>query len=389
MNEIERQISSKFERLFIHKDSLDSEVTHRLKIFFKSDNIEVVSDRPFFDTNSRLSREEFDRSKKNLFLTKFKGEFFKRCPGSKPGLACCNYYVLNWGLQCDFNCSYCYLQSFINSPVTTLYTNIEDAVNELKTIATEGAGINLRIGTGEVVDSLSLDPLTLYSQTLIRFFRTVPNWQLEFKTKSSYVDQFLQEPHSKNVIVSWSINPQLIIENEEHLTASLMQRLASAKKCIKNGFKIAFHIDPVIWHPQWKASYSQLVETILEQFSPEDLSYLSIGALRYQKEQRHMIRERFGTKSLSLSGEMFPSSDGKLRYDFTLRTEMYNFILERFKNHSAKWKIFICMETPEAWLSAEAENPYRSEQLKDLFDPKVPSSVSKNLNQAMANPPTN
>ena len=95
--------------------------------FFPTDKIEWVSVRPFSGSRGELSAREYDRSKRNLYITPFLGSYFKRCPGAKPGLLCCNYFILNWGQQCDMNCSYCYLQSFINNPVMTLYSNLENA----------------------------------------------------------------------------------------------------------------------------------------------------------------------------------------------------------------------------------------------------------------------
>jgi spore photoproduct lyase len=267
------------------------------------------------------------------------------------------------------NCSYCYLQSFINSPVMTIYTNLEDAFSELRAMGLSEQA--LRIGTGETVDSLSLDHFTLYSHDLIAFFRDFPKWTLEFKTKSAKVDQFLDVEHAGNVIVSWSVNPQNIIDNEEHLTASLRERLDAAMKCVERGFKIAFHIDPMIWHPDWENSYRNLADEIAWRFTPAQLPYMSVGALRFQPEQRAMMRERFGLKSYVTSAETFPGADGKLRYDAKLRQRMFQFVMERFQFHSKDWRIFMCMETPESWLKTTGANPFKQERLNDLFDTRV------------------
>src|ERR1700679_159533 len=151
---------SKFDRIFIDQRSVGSPLAERFVARFPADMISVVGERPFAGVKGELSAAEFDRSKRNLFLTPYSGQFFKRCPGSKPGLLCCNYFVLNWGQQCDMNCSYCYLQSFINSPVMTLYSNLDDAFSELRELFRSLPETKIRIGTGEVVDSLSLDPLT-------------------------------------------------------------------------------------------------------------------------------------------------------------------------------------------------------------------------------------
>lgn len=365
------QLIRKFDKIYIDQVSWDSPLSKRFQKLFRSEQIEKVQSRPFAKSGSRLSKEEFERSKRNLFLTEFKGHFFKRCPGNGPGLACCNYFVLNWGQQCDFNCSYCYLQSFLNSPVTTLYTNVDRALDELREMALSMKDHNLRVGTGEVVDSLSLDPLTLFSHQLIAFFKDYPKWNLEFKTKSDNVNQLLEIEASKNIIVSWSLNPQPLVETEEHGTASLDERLHAARKCLDHGYSIAFHIDPVMYHPEWKFNYGKLVQEITQRFSPHEIPYMSLGSLRYQPEQRHLMRERFGQKSLPLHYEMFPGKDGKLRYDQELRQEMFQWIIGEFKSKSPLWKIFLCMETPETWLGSQQDNPFKSEGLKELFDTQV------------------
>lgn len=267
------------------------------------------------------------------------------------------------------NCSYCYLQSFINSPVTTLYSNIEDALTELEEMGKTSRDQKIRIGTGETVDSLSMDEFTLHSKKLISFFKDYPNWTLEFKTKSAKVDQFLNEGPAPNTVVSWSINPQNVIESEEHLTASLAERLSAAQKSLQSGFQVAFHIDPMIYHTGWRESYSQLVSEITSRFKPEQINVISIGALRFQPEQRHMMRERFGNISMVNKSEMFKSKDGKLRYDEELRSTMFKHVLHSFKEVSKDWKIFLCMETPETWLSIDKKNPHKDEGIKDLFKP--------------------
>lgn len=369
-----QSILNRFEKIFVNSEVTGSNLAERfLKLAPKK--VEIVSERPWSETNGVLSPREYERSKKNIYVTKFKGRFFKRCPGAKPGLACCNYYVLNWGLQCDMDCSYCYLQSYINSPVTELYANWTDSLSELKELFKEHADLPLRVGTGEVLDSLSLDPLTLFSHPLIEAFREFPKWTLEFKTKSANVDQFLKQAHAGNVVVSWSINPQNIIKSEEHGTAPLKERLAAARKCLDHGFPIGFHIDPMIWHSDWKENYKCLVDQICERFSPSEVPYVSLGAIRFLPEQRSFMRERFGMESLSLKGEMFPGRDGKLRLHQSVRDEMFRFVIDRFHQLDPRWKVFLCMETPESWMSAYTRPPQKVTELQTLFDSQVPRKI--------------
>lgn len=367
-NNIER-ILHHFEKIFIETKSVSSPVAQRILDLAPAEKITICDGKPPMTSTGDFTGEEYTRSKKLLFVTEHPGLFFKRCPGAKKGLACCNYYVLNLGLQCDMDCSYCYLQSFINTPYTIIYSNVDQALRELDGIYRDFGDTHVRIGTGEVIDSLSLDPLTLYSKTLIEFFKDKPSWRLEFKTKSNYVDQFIDDGHAGNVIVSWSINPQFIVGREEHKTAPLAARLEAARRCLDKKFQIAFHIDPVIWHEEWKENYTLLIDEITTRFSPEDMPYISLGSLRFKPEQKDMMRERFGMNSLVTRAEMFQGAAGKMRYDQSLREEMFQFIIKEFKARNPNWKIFLCMETPETWINSTGDLPIKKEDLRGLFKP--------------------
>lgn len=369
--EVKPEILNNYEKVFITYDALETELASRVQQLFPKEKIHIVDSDPYENFKGTLSAEMFDQSKKMLLVTPFKGQFFKRCPGAtqKKTLTCCNYYVLNLGSQCNMNCSYCYLQNYLNSPITKLYSNIDKALQELEEMAVQHPDMPFRVGTGEITDSLSLDEITLYSRKLINFFKRFPNWMLEFKTKSNTVDQFLDLGGSKNIIVSWSINPQYIIGKEEHGTASLQDRITAAKKCLQAGFSLALHIDPLIWHPEWKENYKEFVELLLQNFKPDDIQVISIGALRLQPEQRQIMKERFGLNSLVTSAEMFPSEGAKLRYDFHLRNEMFQFIIKKFKSNNDRWNIFLCMETPETWIQNFNTTPMHVPGLKDYFRP--------------------
>lgn len=365
------ELINSFEKVYIDQTSINSAVAQRCLSLFPMEKVEIVSEEPFSNLKRTLTAEEFDQSKKILFVTEFKGQFFKRCPGSSQSKAinCCNYHVLNLGSQCNMNCSYCYLQSYLNSGVSKIYSNIDQALIELDLMAAQNAHHPFRVGTGEIIDSLSLDQITLFSRRLIPFFKKYPKWTLEFKTKSDHVDQFLDLGPSKQTVVSWSLNCNEIIESEEHKTARLEQRLTAAEKCVKAGFSIAFHLDPLIWHPEWKKNYTALVNEIIKRFTPEQVNVISMGTLRFQPEQRHMMKQRFGLQSYVTSAEMFPSEGSKLRYDASLRHEMLRALYNQFKNNDPQWRIFLCMETPETWVSALDSQPMKKEELKELFRP--------------------
>ena len=96
----------------------------------------------------------FGEAKKNLVLSRFQGSFLKKCPGASPGMVCCNYYVINLSKNCIYDCSYCFLQNFLdNNPLQVAFVNIEDLFRELEEVFIQFPDRNLRVGTGEITDS--------------------------------------------------------------------------------------------------------------------------------------------------------------------------------------------------------------------------------------------
>ena len=367
----------KFSKVYIEESSKNSKTAQRAFKIFPKDKISIITED--FFKKSTLGPRQIQESKKILYLKEFKGAFFKRCPGAKPKLMCCNYFVLNLGQNCEMDCSYCYLQSFINFPAVVIYTNIEKAFQELEELKKNHYNRYIRVGTGEQIDSLSLDDISLYSVKLIDFFNDCPNWLLEFKTKSDNIKNFENAKHKRNIVVSWSVNPESIVQKEEHGAASLKQRLLSAVRARDKGFKISFHIDPLIYHEGWKKNYAELVDQIALLFSPQDLKHISLGALRFQPEQKAIMRKRFGMQSLVCRGEFFNSKDGKLRYHQEMRQEMFQFVLNRFKQYSQNWPCFLCMEAPESFLQSMKAPPKQIPLLQKDFDLRWTKQIKTSL----------
>ncbi len=358
-------LENQFTELYIHDSVWNSEVAKRTRSLLKVSAIRVDS-KPYADQRSQLSGDEFTKSKKRLYLAPHLGQFFRKCPGTQ-GAACCNYFVLNLGVQCNMNCSYCYLQSYINSPLSQIYTNIEEALFELEGKAREFPNAPFRVGTGETIDSLSLDDLTLYSAVVVRWFQNFPKLTCEFKTKSANIKNFINLPHSGNVVVSFSVNPEKIVEAEEHETARLWQRLKAARDAADAGFPVAFHFDPMIYVSGWQKLYSELVHLICSLFEPLEVKWISVGALRFPPQMKHILRERFGGDSIGNSSELFLGKDGKLRYDLGLRTKMFTHVKDEFLEHGKKFPVFLCMETPESWLGTFQNTPRKVKGLDELF----------------------
>jgi len=310
----------------------------------------------------------FGEGKKRLALSRFKGSFLKKCPGISPGMVCCNYYVVNLAKNCIYDCSYCFLQDFLgNNPMQVAYVNVEDLLVELEEVFTQNPDRNFRVGTGELTDSLALDAIVPYTAYLLPFFNQQSNAVLELKTKSDQIANLLDHSDPTNIIVSWSLNPQTVIDQEEKGTPSLAQRLESAKACLDKGYRIGFHFDPIILIPGWEDAYQQLVNILCDSLPIAKVEWVSLGSFRYRPSLKSIIKNRHPQTHLFTS-EHLPSKDGKFRYLRPLRNHAYKTIRGYLKSRLEELNIYICMETQEIWEGVTGKTPRSDEKLDQFFD---------------------
>ncbi len=311
---------------------------------YHSTVVEVIDD--YREIQKKYQNLGMVETKDVLLVHPFEGKFIHTCPGSD-GMACCHYFVINFGLNCSFDCSYCYLQSYLNSPLLTLFGNIDTLLEQVHEKITKQPHFHWRVGTGEYTDSLALDHLTEFNRILVPFFSKLPNATLELKSKSNTIHSLLDLSHNNHTIISWSINPNVVVETFEHLTSSITERLIAAQEVTQKGYSVAFHIDPIIWYPAWEKDYHALIDLVADYVDPAYIKWISLGSFRYTAKFKKTVNN--DTINQLFQAEMFPSSDGKLRYLAPQRAKMYCSIHKKLKIFDKNLNVYLCMETQEMW----------------------------------------
>ena len=297
-----------------------------------------------------------------------RGEFFKKCPGSD-GQVCCNYFVINFASNCPMDCSYCYLQEYLqDNAALKVFSNVGDLIDEAERTLQKHRGVFFRIGTGEITDSLALEPYTGMVRELIPYFAEQANVLLELKTKSDCVESLLDLDPKGRVVVAWSMNPQPVIDLEEHDTASFSERLAAARRCQDAGYRLGFHFDPMIEYEGWQADYQAMLEAIFAVVDWRRLSWLSLGVLRETPGLKRTMRQRYPQSRL-LTGEQVLCPDGKMRYFQPLRVEMYRKMVEWIRRQAPTVKIYLCMESREVWQQVFGFAPACEKELGNQMAP--------------------
>ena len=341
------------------------EILHRCQLPY-----EVVRDREDPAVLNKQNRDTFTAGKRHLFLCRNRGQFFKPCPGTSE-YRCCRYHILNIGMNCPMDCVYCILQAYLNKPWLTHFVNTEDLFLEVDRILQSAPDQKYRIGTGEFTDSLAMDRLTGLSQKIINYVSGNKQVVLELKTKSACINNLEGLPHSGRVVVAWSLNAPAIMKKEELRTATLEQRLAAAKKCVRWGYKVAFHFDPIIEHPGWKEGYEETINRLFSEIPASAIVWISMGALRYLPHLKAIGTERFPASRIFYQ-EFIEGLDGKARYFRTHRAGLYAYVHDLLKRKASEATcIYFCMEGDEIWKEVMGYTPEEKGGIPAMLDRTV------------------
>ncbi len=246
--------------------------------------------------------------------------------------------------QCGFACSYCSIQSFYDEGRVYFLENLREKLQNLEIDPQQG----YHIGTGQSSDSLMWGNREGLLDTLFEFAAAHPNVVLELKTKSANVKYLLEHPVPPNVVTTWSLNSPQIIENEEHLTASLDERLDAARRVADTGALVGFHFHPIVQHRGWRDEYGRIYAELQRQFSTESVVMVSLGTLTFIKPViRHLRALPLRSKILQMPLE---DAAGKFSYPFETKLELFR---HAYRSFSKEWRenvfFYMCMEDENLW----------------------------------------
>jgi spore photoproduct lyase len=335
----------------LFKDArLSVEIAEKLSL-----KLEYMSkDELVADVRLNCGEDIIPDAKKILFFTENKGKFLKKCPGSR-GVICCDYYTINSVTGCPYDCSYCILQHYIeNNPFITVFLNRQKAIDEI--IEFLKTHKKIRVGTGELADSLALDHLIDDSGFFLKAFEEnnlQDRVQFEFKTKSAEIENLIAKyklHSSVDTIAAYSVNFPDFQRNEEPLTATMDERISSMKRLIKEGIKISIHFDPVVMLDHLYDKYMETIDHIFSSLDCSKIVWISMGGFRHTVSLTSTIQTRW-TDSLLLQGEMFPSeTDNKLRYLAPTRRKFYKGFAEKISGYfNGEPPLYMCMEKSFIW----------------------------------------
>ena len=245
------------------------------------------------------------------------------------------FFYTSCVMNCLYDCEYCYLQGMYPSGNLVVFVNLEDTFSELEKML-EKHEVYLCISYD--TDLMALENITGFVKEWSAFAGRHKNLKIECRTKCGRKDLWGSLQQNENMIFAFTISPDAVVENCEHKTASLEERLSCAEQALRLGFPVRLCFDPMIYIPGWKEKYADMLEQVKEKISFEKLYDISIGSFRISQDYLKKIRKV--QKCSAVVQFPFENEAGVYHYPKGLMEEMEGFLKESLEKEVAPEKIF-------------------------------------------------
>jgi spore photoproduct lyase len=275
-----------------------------------------------------------------LYLSSQKG-FIRPCPCSRK-YRCCNYFTIDTIEGCLYDCEYCALKIFIDRTKILIKVDVDEMIMEMRRFMemAHSKGRTIRIGTGELSDSLALEWIAPFAPILIEETKDSESLILEFKTRSTEISTLIGLPHNSRTTVSFSLSTEYLKDVLERNTPSIGERILAAKRLLEDNYRVGFHLDPIIYYDSYERDYEGTIRLISENIPYEAISWISMGTIRFNPD---LINE---FRSPVLFGEYVLDADKKYRYPYILRKEIYKKVYRLIRDYlGSRVRVYLCMES--------------------------------------------
>ena len=321
-----------FSHIYVEKGSENYFLTQlALSKFHNAEVVEVDHYKDFFNR----PRQDFQTQKSSmkLILAKKSKPFLYPASELVQEFGTPNVYYNTPILNCLYNCDYCFLQGMYNSGNLVVFVNEIDFFNsielELENLREPSKPMVVSISYN--TDIMATEKIIPVSSRWINFVRTKENLKIEIRTKSGLFSSLSHLPYTHNVILSWTLSPKKICEKYETTAPPLHSRVASIKSAMEAGWKVRLCFDPILFVDEWQQIYQNFFTYIFSEINASELSDVTLGVFRMNKDFFNRIRKREPKSDLFY--DQYAFEDGII----TIPKEERETALKLLKNYISKY----------------------------------------------------
>ena len=307
-----------FSHIYIEKNAYKYDTTK--KILQKLNNKIVIDINHYKDVFSPKQNFLIQKNSPKLILAVKSGIFFYN--GSP---MCINYgyddfIYTTQIMNCPYFCDYCYLQGLFPSANIVIFVNIEDTFEALINYYKYK---NPFLCISYDTDLLALEDITGFVRKWAGFARENENISIELRTKSSKFDLIKDIEPLQNLVIAWSLLPDLIISEHEKNTPCLSDRLTNIKNAINKGWKIRLCFDPLLYVKNYDIIYKDFFNIVFHNLPFNKIFDICVGPFRMT---RGLIKKIEKEQHSSLFAYPFVNINGLYTYTKEHINELYNIV---------------------------------------------------------------
>lgn len=290
------------ERVFFEPVALDYPLGKRLQHLFLGAGIPITttpSHNRVTGIPGRTPRERYFHAKQTLVVGVKHSLKLDPCRPSAD-------YQFSLGTSCPGNCQYCYLQTTQGKrPYVRIYVNLEEIFQTITKYIAHNSPEITTFEAASTSDPVAVEHLTGSLKETIEFFGRQEQGRLRVVTKFPQIDSLLSAAHQGHTRFRFSINSEYVIQNFEHGTARLAERIAAARRIAEADYPLGFILAPIMRYPGWEAEYSALFAELSRQIRDAEFANISFELIQYRftSAAKKVIFERFPDTLLDMEEE--------------------------------------------------------------------------------------
>jgi spore photoproduct lyase len=280
-----------FSHVYVEKRALEYKTTKFiLNKLQNSQIIECNHYKDIFNSYSNNFRLQKDYSTK-IILAKKEDNFLYEGSSLIQNQDQKNFFYTPVILNCLYDCHYCFLQGMYPSSFIVVFVNIEDffyhVEEKLESLNNEKIFLSISYDS----DLLALENITNITNQWLDFAKNKKNLELEIRTKSANYKSICNNNINKNILLSYSLSPNIICKNYEINCAKLENRVKALNKSLQDGWKISIVIDPIIKIDDYKKVYLEFIEYLKDNIDLKKIEYFIIGCFRMSSNHLKNIKK--------------------------------------------------------------------------------------------------
>ena len=242
-------------------------------------------------------------------------------------------------LNCLYDCRYCFLQGMYQSANYVHFVNFETFEKGIDKILKNETERPVSFFSGYDCDSLALESLTGFATHFVPFFRNRPGAELELRTKSIKTSVLEDIEPVPNVIVAFTMTPDVIAREIEHGAPSFAKRLNRVESLSKQGWTVGLRLDPLIPWPGFEKLYGGMLDEIFSRVKVEMIHSVTLGPMRFPKEMHDRIVKLYPADPLFAQSPM-ETRNGQVSYAPNIEEKMADLVSDRLRKDLPANRIF-------------------------------------------------